>query len=200
MLTRQAAGRLSEVYVRLVGTGESLRVSATVAPQAVQASLEPAPPDAVPDDLAIKPLDPYEDRLAFVRMAGRAPRPAALDALAALVIQDHDMLVRSSAANALGRLGSEQAGEALTAALADPDRRVRRSVARALGSLGGGRGIEALGRVPLEKRSATVRRMAAFALGRIGNDAALAAREPAQIDRDRTVRTLAETALTRGLE
>ena len=45
-----------------------------------------------------------------------------------------------------------------------------------------------------------MRRMAAYALSRLGEDAALDALDAVRLDRDRTVRRIAEAALARGLE
>jgi HEAT repeat protein len=152
----------------------------------------------LPEELAVNPDDPREERLAFVRATARTPHPDGLDELALLLLEDEDATIRAAAAGALGRLRGGEAGEALISALDDRDRRVRRAAARAFGAVGGERAIEALERVLLEERASEVRRMAPYALSRMGNEPALAALEIARSDRDRTVRNIAEAALTRA--
>jgi HEAT repeat protein len=99
---------------------------------------------------------------------------------------------------ALGPLRDPQAGEALAAALADRDGRVRRAAARAIGAYGGAQAIEALDRTLREERVPGVRRMAAYALSRMADQAALDVLDGLRADPDPTVRALAELALARG--
>jgi HEAT repeats len=192
VMYKTSSGQLAEIHVRLVA-----RQAAARAPNASwTASVDPSDPEAPPEDPEVTPDDSHEDRLAFVRKAARAPQADALDALSALVLEDDDPLIRGSAAAALGKLSGPGAGEALSAALADRDHRVRRRVARALGEQGGELAIDALSRVLIEERVPKVRRMAAWGLSRMGDDAALAALDMARHDLDPTVRNIAEAALS----
>jgi HEAT repeats len=186
------SGQLAEIHVRLVA-----RQAAARAPDASgTGSVDSSDPEAPLEDPEITPDDPHDHRLAFVRKAARAPQADALDALSALVLEDDDPLIRGSAAAALGKLSGAGAREALGAALADRDHRVRRRVARVLGEQGGEFAVDALSRVLMEERVPKVRRMAAWALSRMGDEAALSALEMARHDLDPTVRNIAEAART----
>ncbi len=118
------------------------------------------------------------------------------------VAADHRSWVRSSAAEALGRLGEHATGAlpAFTKLLVDPDTAVRRSAAEALGRLG----EHAAGTVLeltklLVDPDAVVRQSAAEALGRLGEHAAGAVPELTDLFADRfpRVRRSAAEALGR---
>jgi hypothetical protein len=190
-----SSGRLAEIHVRLMGGGTSSAVASSGAPSA--SSAEPTEATSLSEGAAVTPDDPREDRIAFVRAAMRAPRANGIGELALLLRDDEDATIRAAAAAGLGKLPNEEAGEALSLALADRDRTVRRAAARAFGAVGGRDAIDALERVLLEESASEVRRMAAYALSRMGGEAALEALGAAQFDRDRTVRAIAESAISR---
>ena len=118
------------------------------------------------------------------RAAGRAVR------------DDGDADVREAAAQALGRLWSESAVEALgRALLTDPSRAVRDAAARALGDIGGTEGVSALIAALRDPRG-SVRESAVAALGAIGGNVAFQALvEVSMADRDPWVRAEAAAAL-----
>ncbi|NJL37835.1 MAG: HEAT repeat domain-containing protein [Leptolyngbyaceae cyanobacterium RM2_2_4] len=61
----------------------------------------------------------------------------AVSSLCNALLSDPDATVRGSAAEALGKIGDEDAIPALTEALSDENREVRQRVAKALGKIGG---------------------------------------------------------------
>jgi HEAT repeat protein len=195
VIYKTSSGELAEIDVRLMGSGALSAAAPSGAPTA--SSAEPTEATSRSEGPAVTPDDPREDRIAFVRAAVRAPRENGIGELALLLREDDDATIRAAAAAALGKLRDEEAGDALSLALADRDRTVRRAAARAFGAVGGSQGIEALERVLLEERASEVRRMAAYALSRMDAPPALSALEIARSDRDRTVRAIAETALSR---
>jgi hypothetical protein len=195
IIYKTSSGKLTEIHVRLMGSGASSAAAPSDPPGTTSA--DPSEAISPSEKLAVDPDDPHEDRLAFVRSAARAPKKDGFGELALLVRDDDDATIRAAAAGALGRLRGGAAGEALAAALSDPDRRVRRAAARALGAFGGEQAIGALERALLEERVPAVRQMAVYALSRMGGDAALQVLEAVQFDRDDTVRAIAETALSR---
>jgi hypothetical protein len=198
VIYKTSVGELVEINVRFTGGGSPSGVPGAAQPGAPgTTSADPSAVTSASEELAVDPDDPREDRLAFVRSAARAPKKDGLGELALLVREDEDATIRVAAAGALGRLRSGEAGEALVLALADRDRRVRRAAARALGAFGDEQAIGALERVLLEERVPAVRQMAVYALSRMSGEAALDALEAAQFDPDRTVRAIAETALSR---
>jgi hypothetical protein len=190
-----SSGELAEIHVRLMGGGTSSAAAAPGAP--IVSSAEPTEATSLSEGAAVSPDSPREDRIAFVRAAVRAPRETGIGELALLLRDDEDATVRAAAATGLGKLRGEEAGDALSLALADRDRTVRRAAARAFGVVGGRQAMEALERVLLEERASEVRRMAAYVLSRMSDETALSALEIARSDPDRTVRAIAETALSR---
>jgi hypothetical protein len=83
-------------------------------------------------------------------------------------LQDDDFYVRLRVAEALGKIGSERAIDALVAMLQDENSNVRSYTAEALGKIGGERAIKAL--IPaLQNQDSSVRSYTAEALGKIGN-------------------------------
>ena len=114
-------------------------------------------------------------------------------------LDDEEKDVRSRAAEALGRIGSDQAVEPLVKALAtDKDGSVRGRAADALGSIGSEQAIEPLVKGLATDKDRYVRGSAAEALGRIGSEQAI---EPLvkglATDKDRYVRGSAAEALGR---
>jgi HEAT repeat protein len=99
-----------------------------------------------------------------------------------------------ASANALGRLGDDDAVPALVEALTDPDPQVRERAARACGKLGDPRAVNALrDRVDGDERR--VRQAAADALAAIGSKRALAALIDRVEDDSPEVRYVAASAL-----
>ena len=109
-------------------------------------------------------------------------------------LDDSDANVRSSAARALGEIGSDRAIEPLIARLDDSDANVRSSAARALGEIGSDRAIELL-IARLDDSDANVRSSAARALGEIGSDRAIEPLIARLDDSDANVRSSAARAL-----
>jgi hypothetical protein len=154
----------------------------------------PAPRDDT-DVPAISPYDHIEDRLAFARIEARAGRPNSAEELVTLLREDEHANVRGLAAAALGRLGGAQAGEALIEALSDRDWRVRRRAVRALGEARGRQAVAPLAALLAEERARSVRRIAAYTLGRIRGNAAREALARLRDDLDPRVRQIATLAL-----
>ncbi|MFB6122826.1 MAG: HEAT repeat domain-containing protein [Haloferacaceae archaeon] len=102
--------------------------------------------------------------------------------------------LRMASANALGRLGDEDAVPALVESLTDPDPRVRERVARACGKLGDPRAVDAL-RERVDGDERRVRQAAADALAAIGSKRALAALLDRVEDDSPEVRYVAASAL-----
>jgi HEAT repeat protein len=92
-------------------------------------------------------------------------------------LEDGSEGVRSSAAVALGRIGSEEVVGGLLARLEDESAGVRSSAAGALGQIGGEGAVGGL-LARLDDESADVRSRAAEALGQIGDEAAIPALLP----------------------
>lgn len=101
-----------------------------------------------------------------IQQLGTRRDTIAIAALARLVAQDDDPVVRAQAAKTLGRVQDPAAGAALATALSgDPDSRVRRMAARALGTLDTEDARRALERASADP-DAAVRREISRALGR----------------------------------
>jgi hypothetical protein len=190
IIYERSAGRLVGIRVRLLNDGAGARSNVATPVEGTQPERR--------RDLPVTPHDWREDRVAFVRQAARAPREGALEELTTLLLDDDDATIRRLAAAALGRLRSEEVGEALASALADRDHGVRRAAARALGRFGGEQAIEALREVLMKERAPAVRQMAAYALSRMDDQSARDALVAAR--RDRTLRTIVRAALTRAGE
>ncbi len=152
-------------------------------------------------------------RWVAVRTLGRFRSPAAPGAVEGLgnTLMDRDLSVRIAAANALESLGAE-AGPAIPALLASANRGdadYREAALRAIGTAGPfvpstvilrekrGQVIVPVVARELSNPDVRVRRAAALALGRLGNDAALAAGalQKALNDDDSEVRRYATEAL-----
>jgi HEAT repeat protein len=113
------------------------------------------------------------------------------------VLQDGNHLVRSEAAESLGKLGSPEAVDPLIAIIRKPqeDRDVRARAAQALGRLQARQAVEPLVQA-LDDIVWRVRYQAVVALGRIGDPSARAAlAEAARYDPDFGVRQVAQEAL-----
>jgi hypothetical protein len=102
--------------------------------------------------------------------------------------------VRRSAAEALGKLGSEQAVSALISAVQHSDFWVRRSAAEALGKLGSEQAVSALISA-VQHSDSDVRGKVAEALGKLGSEQAVSVLIPALQDSDSGVRRNAAEAL-----
>jgi len=117
----------------------------------------------------------YSDAViwAFVQARGDALDAVALGIVARLD-SGSDSSVLWSAAEALGRIGSERIVDALLKVLLEaqkPDARLR--AASALGRIGSERAVEALLKAPLEAQESVVRWLAAEVLGLIGSKSAV---------------------------
>ena len=123
--------------------------------------------------------------------------PIYLDTIAGYLIElldDSDSDVRSSAAYALGNIGSDKATNSLTKALEDSDWGVQFSAAYALGNIGSDKATDSLIKA-LDDSDSDVRSTAADALGKIGSDKATDSLIKALDDSDRNVRSTAAEAL-----
>jgi HEAT repeat protein len=102
--------------------------------------------------------------------------------------------VRRSAAEALGKIGSERAIDGLLKLVEDSDFNVRRSAAEALGKIGSERAIDGLLKL-VEDSDSDVRGRAAQALGKIGSERAIDGLLKLVEDSDSDVRWSAAEAL-----
>jgi HEAT repeat protein len=126
----------------------------------------------------------------------------AFESVPALVatLTSSDAVVRCTAAEALGRLGSNSwgtAGAALLALLADPEVIVRAEAADALGILRYTPAVEGLRSLLLTDEEPLVRASAAESLGDLGDASVLSALELALHDADDSVRGYAANAMGR---
>ncbi|TAJ43675.1 HEAT repeat domain-containing protein [Methanofollis fontis] len=110
-------------------------------------------------------------------------------------LRDPDMGVRSAAAQALARIGT-QALTVLIPTLRDPDWRIRYRAAEALGEIGDPRAVSPLIR-SLSDEKDHVRYMSAKALGQIGDPAAIDALSRTLHDQNPPARKAAALALGR---
>jgi HEAT repeat protein len=110
------------------------------------------------------------------------------------LLEDSHFFVRGSAADALGKIGSQRAIPGLLQLLEDSDYSVRGSAADALGKIGSQRAIPGLLQL-LEHSDSDVRRSAADALGKIGSQTAIDALLPLLEHSDSDVRGSAAEAL-----
>jgi len=109
-------------------------------------------------------------------------------------LEDENSDVRSSAAEALGKIGSEKAVEALLQAFKDEDWNVRYRAAEALAMIGSEKVVEALLQA-LKHEDSDVRRSAAEALGNIGSEKVVEALLQALKHEDSDVRSHAAVVL-----
>ncbi|MFQ5773597.1 MAG: HEAT repeat domain-containing protein [Kiloniellaceae bacterium] len=138
-----------------------------------------------------------ETRLERVRGLVEKGRRTTVRALSRFVSGDDDPVVRRIATVGLGNLRGPKAKDALIEALADEDGVVRQRAAQGLARNGGQAAIAPLRQALLEDPEPGVRRMAAFGLGRIDDDAAQSALIEAQSDDDPSVRGAVAAALVR---
>ncbi len=171
--------------------------SAKVKPQTLQKMLQSL------DDFitSAKPEETpyfYSVVRAFAQARGEALDAVALG-VAARLDSANDSSVRRSAAEALSRIGSERAVDALLKALLeDQESDVRWRASYALGSIGSERAVDALLKALLEAQESDVRQRAAEALGSIGSERAVDALLKALLeDQDSYVRVSAASALGR---
>ncbi len=123
-----------------------------------------------------------EARAAAATAIGAIGHPAGKDMLEAALDADAPE-VRAAAAAALRHIRGNTEGLALVPLLSDPDDRVVLEAARTLGHVREAAAVDALAAVlEDETRPAFVRRDAAWALGKIGDGAARAALERAEVD------------------
>jgi hypothetical protein len=119
--------------------------------------------------------------------------------LGRLLHEDHDALVRSRAAIALGELGDQRAVAELESALWDEHSTVRSQAINALGRIGGEMATMALGNILLNGTSKTIDRvMAAQALWKIDSDAARTYLQSGTNDVDESVRKASSRAPSRA--
>ena len=108
---------------------------------------------------------------------------------------DRSALVRKRAAQALERIGGDDAGPALVRALEDPDEDVRLAAIRGVRSLAPGEGVDRLVEILRDDPTWEVRVQAASALGKSWRPEAREALETAREDDVEFVRIAAEKAL-----
>ena len=112
-------------------------------------------------------------RAASITGLGATGVPSNAPIVATRLSQDKSLMVRKSAAYALGKLKSQESSSALRAALHDKDPEVRSAVVVALGEYGDPADIEALTSA-LSDTASFVQEQAARALGRFGRSSASA--------------------------
>ncbi|ABA23115.1 Predicted signal transduction protein containing Nacht domain [Trichormus variabilis ATCC 29413] len=146
---------------------------------------------------ALQLLKEKEQQIEQVRFqkyrAALGEKKAAVDRLLEL-LKDSESNVRSSAANALGRIGTETAIPGLLELLKDSESNVRSSAANALGNIGTETAIPGLLEL-LKDSESNVRSSAAFALVRIGTEAAIPGLLELLKDSESNVRSSAAFAL-----
>lgn len=137
-------------------------------------------------------------RWCLIRL-GRNGNPEDAPALAARLDPNTEPvpLVRATAAAGLRAMGDARALPALRTACVDPDRHVRAEAVRALAILGKKDVMPLLTQRLLEDRDYDVRLQAAYAVARIGGDAALAPLAAALADPDESVVFAAHNGLSR---
>jgi len=145
------------------------------------------------------PSDATRSReLATIRRLARFPRSASTPALAEMLHDGSDPMVRSRAAAALGRLGDEAAITALTGALGDASPEVRTEALRALVSASGSRATPTLAGQLAVEPDPVVRREIVVLLGRsVESPEGRIALDTARRDSDPVVRSAAEGVLAR---
>ncbi len=155
------------------------------------------------DPRAVEPLmDLLSDpdsliRRHAVKALGNIKDLRAVDLIAGILTNAGEQwYVRSTAAEALGRIQDPNALEALITVLMDPHWNVRSQSATALGSLGDRQAVEPLVSA-LKDQDAAVRGSAAEALGKIRDKRAIEPLRAALEDEDRHVRKQAQQALIR---
>ena len=112
-------------------------------------------------------------RAAAITGLGATGDPSNAPIVATRLSQDKSLLVRKSAAYALGKLKSQESSSALRASLHDKDLEVRGAAVVALGEYGDAADIAALTSA-LSDPASFVQEQAARALGRFGRSSALA--------------------------
>jgi MFS family permease len=133
---------------------------------------------------ALRRIDRDEGQLVIREVIERLDDPAAA--------------VRREAAQALGRIGSRDATEALLARISDPSSPIRIEAARALGQIGDERAVPALARF-LAVGSPELRAACAEALGCMGGDAAREALATTlAVERDHSVVASLAEAVTKA--
>ena len=145
-------------------------------------------------------LEATKDKDAQVRQAavgslGNIPQsPRAADAIIAVMKNDPDDEVRSTAATALGNSGDARAAGLLVAALSGADQPVRNTAVQMLGIMRDGRAVVPLVGL-LADKAPVMRMLAATSLGQIKDEGAIAALMKAIDDEDARVRNCAMDAL-----
>ncbi|MDP6634181.1 MAG: HEAT repeat domain-containing protein [Phycisphaerae bacterium] len=117
-----------------------------------------------------------------------------VESLIKALVEDHDIMVRNAAANALVRLGDQRAVDPLIGVLSDNNPIVRRAAINALGQLGNKRAVDPLVRI-LATGDWWDRQSAATALGRLGDRRAIEPLVKALQDSEWDVRQAARNAL-----
>lgn len=154
------------------------------------------------DDAGRVARDALTDSHGFVRsmaakLLGDLGDPTVVDALVERTLSDPEALVRRRSAEALGRIGSEQALEGLRVALSDPNREVRLAVVKAIGKIDPAGANAELARLLLDDSVWQIRVEAARVLGSTGDPEMTAVLERAGEDDNEFVRTAARHALAR---
>ncbi len=119
----------------------------------------------------------------------------AVERLGELLAQSPHARVREAAANALGKVGTEQQTAVLMAALSDPEQNVRWFAVEGLRKLGATGAVPQISALLAEDPSARVREIAASSLGELAMPAAVPALREALDDESERVRHKAVAAL-----
>ena len=148
-------------------------------------------------DLAVAALNDEDSfvRATAAKLVGDQGDPALSGFLARVLRADPDALVRKRACQALARIGGDEAGPALIAALRDPDSLVRVEAIKGAKKIAPGQGSARLAELLAEDPMWEVRVQAASALGLCGDPAAGDGLRAALTDPVEFVRAAAARAL-----
>lgn len=140
-------------------------------------------PHATPTLIQMLDSDSVAVRAETALSLGYLEAQSAIDTLMALLDSDESMIVRICAANAIGMIGDQNAGDRLIAKLNDTSEHenVRGQVAEALGMIGDRQALPAL-ISNLQNPSAEIRYWVIFALELIGDPAVIPLLEPLLTD------------------
>lgn len=152
-------------------------------------------PDAA--DLALDALDDSDGfvRATAAKLIGDLGKPALVEPLVPVLLEDPDPVARQRAAESLARLGGEEAVDALTRALTDPVERVRHAAVNAVSDLDPASALTELTRLLHDDTVWEIRAQAAHALGLTGDPRVLADLEQGLGDPNEFVRSAVANAL-----